>query len=1374
MNIFLYLKSLIRLSIPRSFKASLSLITFTCCATIFLMHSTASAAAGPIPIGETGSYPRSSGQFPTSGVNTPTGSNLGFAGAADIVNQGGAPIEDINNGYYLWCPNGEHAIEADNNNCSSSQVLDNGINEWGFRPQGVLGSGSDYDLILNQNLVSIGVKVTIVGGCKDVYDSAGFEDHSPTSLSQGGNNTNDDLTAGAYALDGNTQYSDQDYCSGGNEVLPISPSDFTSSNSLGPNYAEVLIRVSLPNNGSVAGKVFGVQTSAGYIGPADITLNPNSGGRLYTNLEDQISDNLYNTQQDCHPNNPSYCPSNSTGGYSAWTRGDPTSPDTDNTANTYNYYFSPDCSYKGGNVTLSWRDGQGVPDSGPGSTQLGEGGTQDPHELWNLIDTTTGKTVYGPVFYPQLSNTSMPVGSLTPGDTYDWQWQDVSRAHGISVQLPYSEFTATNAFNSATDCTKQWNLNGISSVNPGQLNTTNQTATFTHYVQNDVQSQNQASFNWQIQGDYNNGGWNVENDGDGGDNNGAVPFSNSYCASGIASNKNCLRSGSSTLNPGASTNAETETYKFPANASPGAVYCERIAYDYAAGPSDTSYTPDSAVCTTYNPSPGSTCSWLGVDNTNTAAPTLNGDNYNSKSSVSVNISELFNNSGGTTWNKNYYIKYIGNNGSIDGSDNYLSNTVYPGGNTNELTLSFGNNDNNPSGQYDFQMVNDQGNRFGAICGVHITWPPPPCKGTECEGTAVCSTTVAGDGPNGIVTDDGGALRVTITVTDTSKYTIPSSLDGSALGTYSGGIAGEYGVTQMGYDAYDHANPPPGNFTSNNSYGPDGFGTGLGTIVPGTPAQVTVTLTEPTTLNNALVGNFAHVSLGKYNVTSSPCGVGFVTYAPFNIKAVPLDNFNPNNDEDPTSFTYSAYADETGNNNGVNNDPVSACAYIEPYNNGCPGTGVDIIGNNSSAGTWTGTPTYLLNGNRPITTYNAGDSYCVDMYVAVSSGYVDSGGNISPYGQGGPNGVGPICQTIDNKPYVKVYNSGVSSGGEFEKNFVSSTPTSCSGGGALAGWNNDSGAYPDGGSGSQLSNFALNNIYGFASAQPDNISNTSRSWTDLNFADQVPTDPISQESSPNLGGTFGAGLPGPYASNCLTSPLEDPVKTTLETTPATVNVGTDGGLNSGAYRYNGNITLSGDSSAGLAPGDNLTIFVNGNVYINGNIKYDTAQPWTVTVSPQGATANTVPSFQLVVSGNIYIDPSVSNLDGTYYAEYATAGDSNGRIFTCANQNGPIDYGSPSDFYSTCARQLVVNGSFVADKVNLQRTYGSLRDSVGHENENPNSPARTCSNNSLTPSSSTCAAEVFNFSPESYISNYESQTTCSTSPCSVSLSGEPPIL
>jgi hypothetical protein len=172
-----------------------------------------------------------------------------------------------------------------------------------------------------------------------------------------------------------------------------------------------------------------------------------------------------------------------------------------------------------------------------------------------------------------------------------------------------------------------------------------------------------------------------------------------------------------------------------------------------------------------------------------------------------------------------------------------------------------------------------------------------------------------------------------------------------------------------------------------------------------------------------------------------------------------------------------------------------------------------------------------------------------------------------------------------------------------------------------------------------------------------------------------------------------------------------------------------------YDINGatlQLQSSGPASGVNSYNSRHTVYVDGNVHIRNNIEYPAAYP-----------GNKPPNFTLVVRGNIYIHPSVTRLDGFYVAQPKSGQPNSGRIYTCAT--APAALSGPA-VYSQCgasttpgnARQLRVNGAFAAQKVVLNRSGYSLRDSIP-----------TTATNSETAANSK-AAEVFSFSPEMYLS------------------------
>lgn len=288
-------------------------------------------------------------------------------------------------------------------------------------------------------------------------------------------------------------------------------------------------------------------------------------------------------------------------------------------------------------------------------------------------------------------------------------------------------------------------------------------------------------------------------------------------------------------------------------------------------------------------------------------------------------------------------------------------------------------------------------------------------------------------------------------------------------------------------------------------------------------------------------------------------------------------------------------------------------------------------------------------------------------------------------------------SVVDMPYFSVYGASVRAGGDFG---------GASAGGVLAAWRNYSGG-ANYGAGTQLSAIALLAITGFASKDIAPYANPVQQ----SFANNAATS--NSPDSPALGGTYG----GNYS-------LIEPIVPSSGVT----DIGGTGTFSftsqDGAFKKSGNVTIN-TSTVGV--GKNVSIFVTGNVYISGNINYATG--WT--------KQSDVPSAVIVATGNIYIDPSVTNLDGTFVAKTG--------LYTCADSGGAT---ASTGLYG-CNKQLVVHGSFVAKKMYLLRTLGTLKDDATHSNVG-------CHNSGgIGSSRGTCAAEVFDFSPEMYLANPQIQ-------------------
>lgn len=425
-------------------------------------------------------------------------------------------------------------------------------------------------------------------------------------------------------------------------------------------------------------------------------------------------------------------------------------------------------------------------------------------------------------------------------------------------------------------------------------------------------------------------------------------------------------------------------------------------------------------------------------------------------------------------------------------------------------------------------------------------------------------------------------------------------------------------------------------------GTGGNSNGAGVLGPGGDyGDVSLTITAP--------GSAQYWTL-NYSVAGVPAtancpAVTVPVYQHFNASLGASSALSPT-EENPTNDTYST---------SVNVSPPNPPVYIPTnslfYKRPARGGQQNIASN--SGGIYP--PPTALSGTYgiPAGSFEAGDQYCATISAAYTSGYVGPGGPHDIVGATGPASK-DSCDKIHNDPYFKVFHGSISAGGDF-----SSTGT-CTGGGLLAGWNDNSDpAGTDRGAGSELSALALVRVTGFASAQTD----IARPPTDLTFANTVLADKSNDRESPALGGNFDPG-----GSHCL--PDVAPKSGTVTIT--------------GPYSQGG---ISGMSNA-------RSVFVNGDVRITGNITYSNS--WSL---------NNVPSFVLHATGNIYIDRGVTQLDGLYI--------SNKKIYTCGSGFAPMPAGS---MYGNCNNQLTIHGSFVAKQINLERTFGSLRD----ETPNPGSP------------------------------------------------------
>ena len=305
------------------------------------------------------------------------------------------------------------------------------------------------------------------------------------------------------------------------------------------------------------------------------------------------------------------------------------------------------------------------------------------------------------------------------------------------------------------------------------------------------------------------------------------------------------------------------------------------------------------------------------------------------------------------------------------------------------------------------------------------------------------------------------------------------------------------------------------------------------------------------------------------------------------------------------------------------------------------------------------------------------------------------------------------------PYLSVFGNDIFAGGAFDPN--------C---GAMTDGKIDTSSIgaPDRGSGSQLAAFALDTINGFNTAE-------LRSGTPalppngLRFANTAGPDGRFDGSHCITDYTFPA-TPPPGAITI------DPSIEWIAFDIAFMYSGTYYGKpTSNVPPSAGARRLYSDSVYPIDDGTHIKMYIDGDIIIcgcrekgdlpgyyanhTGNIEY--AGGWS--------KAGDIPSVTIIAKGNIYINESVTRLDGTYVAvpdPTAPAG-STGQIYTCVhyipapagtNEFGTMDIYKKGDlgnaaYQTNCNKQLVVNGSLVAEHINFLRTYGDIASSVAGE-------------------------------------------------------------
>lgn len=409
---------------------------------------------------------------------------------------------------------------------------------------------------------------------------------------------------------------------------------------------------------------------------------------------------------------------------------------------------------------------------------------------------------------------------------------------------------------------------------------------------------------------------------------------------------------------------------------------------------------------------------------------------------------------------------------------------------------------------------------------------------------------------------------------------------------------------------------------------------------------------------------------KYSNTTDSIAIGACRYRNFNVDSVtPSADLSPDY-ENPTTGTASATASITfsldpGVPGGLRTDySVNDINYTAIFTSGCAGSFSGSFDATAPKSTGQANPVVGSGSCGLSPPVPLGTQVCVDFSVSPAFGKVDEDGNIKD-----PNGgvkTGDDCsQLVQNEPYLKVFGGDVLAGAGFTSGATCVTPGSSQ----ILGWNkNDGGGYTHG-SGTEFAAYAISHIKQFATAQGGGVTAAG------------PPSGLAFANNPRSGGDYGGNLAG---AGCIPDYFSSRAGNNLPNLEVSA-------LSDRTYSAPGNVGTSGANGLrGTVPsGRQLTIYVDGDVYISGDITYGPANQVT-----------DMPSFTLVANGNIYISGNVTRLDGNYIAQ-------NHKIYDCAQANG-VPY-AQSDVYSNCQNKLTVNGTFVSARTLFLRTgaNGSLR-------------------------------------------------------------------
>lgn len=687
-----------------------------------------------------------------------------------------------------------------------------------------------------------------------------------------------------------------------------------------------------------------------------------------------------------------------------------------------------------------------------------------------------------------------------------------------------------------------------------------------------------------------------------------------------------------------------------------------------------------------------------------------------------------------------YVNDYGSPGTVSGTPDYQGNLpsgpVGAGGNVTIIKNLVADN-KAVTGTLQFTVIVYNGNNDGTGRALDETTTINNCFRATCQIDIIENVPGAPAGSNDVIGGQRFGVNVRLRNTGSNNLTFAMGWNPLASTMHINGIWGPEPNGVRGSSPYDNLAPAfiyPG-WAGDTQISPGGF------------RDRYFELNAPDDIN---VHNLSmHPDYWGRFAIGPVCSANVDTHKRYDFAASASSSLNDN--ENPTSITFNTGISQQG----VAVDGTTTRSFFQLRNGGrSPLSGYNgTQGPNPHSGSF-GNASYTDNYGIASGSFVTGDRWCVEIVLDRGHGWRGPGNNYYNESPASANNcdpaAGPLPTPVTSNPYIRAYSSDIAAGGGFGTSCGRNTPAS----GILAYIRPVAEHVPydpgnpvrtnKSGSGGQLAALALGQIKGFTSASIRNGEPNGPKGLTFGHDSSAPNG----SNEPFLGGNMsgdGWCLPDFYNETQFTDDSgKIQEKDSGPTSPGPMNLMT---------RTNGQQTIKR-----LSPGAKLrilgsnnydrkhTVFVDGDVYIDGNIMYRTDY--------SGGSAS-IPSFTLVVRGDIFIDHGVSQIDGLYIAQphdanndgdYNDSGDRKGRIFTCSRSNTAVAAGA--DMYNYCgaaqtepncsatgapARQLTVNGSFVAQRVILNRTSHSLR----------------CSQY-LEQAGATRAAEVFNFSQEVYLS------------------------